>query len=101
MSTYIALAEVRDQALTQLLAVAAVTAAFPVTALVYSASVTNRFLTQHKLLLITPANVQILDEQGDLLAVYFVAPSPYPYVFTQKGKRRAELEQGAAPAGSV
>lgn len=99
MTTFLASAEVRDQALTQLVTVAAVLAAFPSITLAGAAA--SRFLTQHKLLLATPANNQILDENGDLLAVYFVTASPYPYVFTQKGKRRAELEQGAAPAGSV
>lgn len=90
MSTPIASTEPRDIILTQLLAVAAVTTAFPVTTL--AGTTANRFLTQHNLIVATPANKQIVDEQGDVLAVYFLTASPLFYAFTQKGKARIELE---------
>jgi hypothetical protein len=76
------------------MAVGAVLTAFPVTAL--SGGAANRFKTQHDLLVLTPANRQITDEQGDLLEVFFLAASPYPYVRTQKGQRRVELEAAAS-----
>ncbi len=94
MGTPIASAEVRDQVLTQLGAVAAVLAAFPATTL--SGTSANRFKTQHDLLVLTPANRQIFDEQGDLLEVFFLTANPYPYVRTQKGLRRVELESAAS-----
>jgi hypothetical protein len=92
MATPIPSAEIRDQALTQIMAVAAVLAAFPVTAL--SGVLTNRFKTAHDLLVVTPANRQITDEQGDLLEIFFLTAAPYAYVRTQKGQARVELEAG-------
>lgn len=94
MATSIATTEVRDQALTQLMAVGAVLTAFPSTVL--TGVTANRFKIQHDLLVLTPANRQIVDEQGDLLEVFFLSASPYPYVRTQKGLRRAELESAAS-----
>lgn len=93
MSTAVASSEPRDLALTQWGLVAAVTAAFPITQL--SGTLAKRYRTQHALKLVTPANAQITDEQGDLLGVYFLTASPFAYVLTQKGKARLEAEDAA------
>lgn len=83
-----------DAVLTELLTVAAVTAAFPITALTGAA--VQRMTIQHKLLQVTPANVQLKDENGDLLAVYFASQAGTRCLFTQKGKIRFEAEAALA-----
>lgn len=90
MSTSIVNGAVTDSVLTELLAVLAVATAFPVTTLAGAAL--GRMTIQHKLLMVTPANVQLKDEQGDVLALYFLSQTGNRCYFTQKGKARFELE---------
>lgn len=84
-----------DAVLTELLTVAAVAAAFPATTLSPVGGV-QRMTTQHKLLQVTPANVQLKDENGDVLAVYFASQAGTRCLFTQKGKIRFEAEAALA-----
>ena len=90
MATSIASTEIRDTVLTQLLAVAAVLTAFP--AVTLSGASAQRFKTAWQAKITTPANAQIIDEQGDLLLVAFLTASPYYLVYTQKGLARKERE---------
>lgn len=83
--------EVADTVITQFLSVAAVLVAFPSTTLTGAAI--NRFLTQLAVLTTTPANRHILDEQGDVLVLSFLAAAPRQFYFTQKGMARLELER--------
>ena len=83
--------ETADTVITQFLSVAAVLTAFPVTQLTGAAI--NRFLTQLAVLTATPANRQILDENGDVLVASFATASPKQFYFTQKGVQRLELER--------
>jgi hypothetical protein len=84
------ISNVDDRALTQLVAVAAVLTAFPLTTL--SGTSADRFKTALATRAATPANTQIQDEQGDLLAVTFLTQNPYGVVYTAKGLARLELE---------
>lgn len=81
---------VADTFIAQILAVAAVLTAFPVTTL--SGAAANRFKTALAVLTATPANRQIVDENGDILVCSFATSSPNQFVFTQKGIQRLELE---------
>jgi len=99
MPTSIASNEVRDIALTQLMAVAAVLAAFPATTLVTSGS-NQRYRTALATLQATPANAQIVDEQGDLLSVHFLTANPNFSYRTTKGQKRFDQELNQAPATS-
>ena len=83
-----------DAVLTELLTIAAVAVAFPATTL--SGVGVQRMTVQHKLLQVTPANVQLKDENGDVLAVYFLAQTGTRCLFTQKGKIRFEAEAALA-----
>ncbi len=93
MSTPIAQTDgpVTSAALTQLLAVAAVLAAFP--AVTLSGGAQDRLKTAITAKTTTPANAQIIDEQGDLLAMTFVTANPFLIVYTVKGLQRVELEK--------
>jgi hypothetical protein len=91
VSTPIISPEVRDQALTQIMSVAAVLAAFPAVTLTIGGG-TKRFTAALLTKQTTPANAQIIDENGDLLAITFLTQSPLPNVFTQKGLARKEAE---------
>lgn len=82
-------------ALTQLLTVAAVAAAFA--AVTLSGAAQDRLKTAIAAKTTTPANSQVIDEQGDLLALTFAVASPYLIVFTEKGAQRAELEKSRSP----
>lgn len=95
MSTFIDYTNDRDGILTQLLAVAAVTTAFPVTTL--SGGASKRFTTALQVLSTTPANAQVKDENGDVLCVSFVSANPYAIMLTQRGKQRREMEIAASP----
>ena len=82
--------EIRDSVLTQMLAVAAVLAAFP--AVTLSGVAANRLQTAITAKTATPANSQIISESGDLLAVTFLTANPSLIVYTSKGKDRKEAE---------
>ena len=84
-----------DAVLTELLTIAAVAAAVPTTTL-SPVGGTQRMTAQHKLLQVTPALAQLKDENGDVLAVYFLAQTGTRCFFTQKGKIRFEAEAALA-----
>lgn len=90
MSTSIVNASRVDSVLTELLAVAAVTAAFPVTTL--SGLSAGRYKTALATLRATPANAQVKDEQGDVLSLHFVSAAGNCNFTTQKGLKRIENE---------
>lgn len=94
MATYLQIATdvpVTSALLQQLLTVAAVLAAFP--AVTLSGAAQDRLKTAIAAKTTTPANAQIIDEQGDLLAVTFAVANPYLIVYTVKGLARVELEK--------
>jgi len=80
----------RDAVLTQLLSVAAVLVAFP--AVTLSGGAKNRLATAVAAKVTTPANAQIIDESGDLLAVTFLTANPFTVLYTTKGLARKEAE---------
>ena len=90
MSTSIVNASRVDSVFTELLAVAAVTAAFPITTL--SGSTPGRYKAALAALRATPASAQIQDEQGDVLSLHFLSQTGNSSHTLQKGKRRIETE---------
>lgn len=90
MSTPILTPEVRDTAMTQVLGTSTVPAVFPVVTL--SGGSPQRFKTAVTTKATTPANAQIVDENGDLLCVCFALQNPLQFMFTQKGLARREAE---------
>lgn len=86
--------EVADTVITQILTVAAVLTAFPLTTL--SGALPNRFKTALNLVNVTPANSHIKDENGDVLCLNFLTAAPNIRYFTQRGLKRLELETSAS-----